>query len=160
MTDSKKTSSSAVDQDLIRDLANLLSETELSEIEIEQNGLRLRVARQLGGSVTAIAPAAPAPAAAPAPTPTAPAEAASGNPADHPGAVTSPMVGTIYLSPEPGAAPFITEGQQVSEGQTLLIVEAMKTMNAIPAPKSGRVTKILVDNEQPIEFGEALVIVE
>ena len=157
MTDSKKSTSDAVDQDLIRDLANLLSETELSEIEVEQNGLRLRVARQLSGAIaTVAAPAVAAPAAA---TPLD-APAAGGNPSDHPGAVTSPMVGTIYMSPEPEAPVFITEGQQVTEGQTLVIIEAMKTMNAIPAPRSGRITKIFVDNEQPIEFGEALVIIE
>lgn len=157
MTDSKKSKSDAVDQDLIRDLANLLSETELSEIEVEQNGLRLRVARQFSGSVATVA-AAHAQASAAAPAGDAPA--AGGNPADHPGAVTSPMVGTVYLSPEPGAAQFIAEGQQVSEGQTLVIIEAMKTMNAIPAPRSGTITKILVGNEQPIEFGEAMVIIE
>lgn len=163
MTDSKESKSAGkVDQDLIRDLANLLSETELSEIEIEQNGLRLRVARQMSG---AVAIAAPAPvAAAPAPlsaaTSAAPTATPSSDYSDHPGAVTSPMVGTAYTSPEPGAPAFIKEGDQVSEGQTVVIIEAMKTMNAIPAPKAGRIVKILVGNEQPIEFGEVLVVIE
>lgn len=146
-----------MDQDLIRDLANLLSETDLSEIEIEQNGLRLKVVRKAGGAV--IANAAPAPAPVVAAASAAPV-ADDGDPADHPGAVKSPMVGTIYLSPEPDVPPFIREGDQVTEGQTLLIIEAMKTMNSIPAPKAGRVVKILVTNEQPIEFGEVLVIIE
>lgn len=160
MSDSnKKNGSGKVDQDLIRDLANLLSETNLSEIEVEQNGLRLRVARQSGGTFVSAAAPAPAPGAA-APQVAAPAGAAEGDDASHPGAVTSPMVGTIYTSSEPGAPAFIREGDQVTEGQTLLIVEAMKTMNNIPAPKAGRVAKILVSNEQPIEFGEVLVIIE
>ncbi len=160
MSDSnKKNGSGKVDQDLIRDLANLLSETNLSEIEVEQNGLRLRVARQSGGTFVSAAAPAPAPGTA-ATQATAPAGVAEGDDASHPGAVTSPMVGTIYTSSEPGSPPFIREGDQVTEGQTLLIVEAMKTMNNIPAPKAGRVAKILVSNEQPIEFGEVLVIIE
>ncbi len=153
----KKNGAGKVDQDLIRDLANLLSETNLSEIEVEQNGLRLRVARQAGGAFVAAAAPAPVAASTAALAPAAPAE---GDYANHPGAVISPMVGTIYTSSEPDAPAFIREGDQVTEGQTLLIVEAMKTMNNIPAPKAGRVAKILVSNEQPIEFGEVLVIIE
>lgn len=152
-----------VDQDLIRDLAKLLSETDLSEIEIEQHGLRLKVVRQFGGAVIASATPAPAPlatTATPTAVPTAALASGDGDYANHPGAVTSPMVGTIYTSPEPELPPFVREGDQVTEGQTLLIVEAMKTMNNIPAPKAGRVAKILVSNEQPIEFGEVLVIIE
>lgn len=155
----KKNGAGKVDQDLIRDLANLLSETNLSEIEVEQNGLRLRVARQSAGTMVAATAAAPI-AAAPAATQASAAAPDGGDDANHPGAVTSPMVGTIYTSSEPGADAFIREGDQVTEGQTLLIVEAMKTMNNIPAPKAGRVAKILVSNEQPIEFGEVLVIIE
>jgi acetyl-CoA carboxylase biotin carboxyl carrier protein len=144
------------DHELIRELANLLKETELSEIEIEQDDLRVRVARtvQVVAPVAASAPAAAAPSAA------APAAAAGGDPAKHPGAVLSPMVGTGYLAPEPGARPFVEVGAQVRQGQTILIVEAMKTMNAIPAPKAGTVKEILVEDGQPVEFGEALMIIE
>ncbi|MFP3943748.1 MAG: acetyl-CoA carboxylase biotin carboxyl carrier protein [Alphaproteobacteria bacterium] len=152
----------AVDQALIRELAALLSETDLTEIEIEQNGLRLRVARQPGPSVPphAAAPYAPPPAA---PQPAAAPETAGVPEADlsgHPGAVKSPMVGTAYRASEPGASPFVRDGDQVKEGQTVMIVEAMKTMNNIPAHKSGTVTRILVDNEQPVEFGDVLMIIE
>lgn len=139
---------------IIRDLADLLNETGLSEIEIERDGLRLRVARQI--SVAASAPAvsmALTGAAAGAPKPV-------GDPAQHPGTVKSPMVGTAYRSPEPGAASFIEIGSRVAQGQTLLIIEAMKTMNHIPAPKAGTVSAILIDNGQPVEFGEPLVIIE
>lgn len=152
MSKSKKT----VDQDLIRDLAALLKETELSEIEIEQDDLRISVARTLSpaGQVAAVAvPAAPSEAAAPA-------GIDSGDPANNPGAVKSPMVGTAYLSPSPGASAFAPVGTQVSEGQTVLIVEAMKTMNHIPAPRAGKVVSVLVDNGSPIEFGEPLMIIE
>ncbi len=155
MTDNK---SSKIDKELIRDLAELLGETELSEIEIEQSGLRLRVARQL--TVSAAAPVAAAPAAAPAPAASAPAPEAAGDVSSHPGLVTSPMVGTIYTASEPGAPAFIKVGDTVSEGQTLVIVEAMKTMNHIPSPKAGTIKQILVENEQPIEYGEPLVIIE
>lgn len=143
---------------MIRDLADLLNETGLSEIELERDGLRLRVARQItvGGSVAA-APLALAGAAA------GHAQGGAkpvGDPAQHPGTVKSPMVGTAYRSPEPGAATFIEIGSRVAQGQTLLIIEAMKTMNHIPAPKSGTVSAILIDNGQPVEFGEPLVIIE
>ncbi len=139
----------------IRELAGILEETGLTEIEIERDGARLRVSRQ-GGAVAAPALAAPA---APTPAPAAPTPAAA--PAgDHPGAIKSPMVGTAYLSPSPGAAPFITEGGAVTEGQTVMIVEAMKTMNPIAAPRSGTVTKIMVSDAQPVEFDEPLLIIE
>ncbi len=162
MTEKKKTGkSSSVDADLIRDLAELLNETGLTEIEIEQQDLRVRVARGLAASTpiapapTAAAPAAPPPpAAAPATAPV------STELADHPGTVVSPMVGTAYLAPEPGAAPFVEVGTTIAEGQTVLIVEAMKTMNHIPSPRSGTVTSILVEDGQPVEFGEPLVIIE
>lgn len=143
-----------IDQDLIRELAKLLDETGLSEIEIEQDDMRVRVGR--GGRVTNVAMPAAGPVAPPS---VAPAPAAA-DPAKHPGAVTSPMVGTAYMSPSPGARPFIDIGSQVKIGETLLIVEAMKTMNQIPAPRSGTVTKILVEDAQPVEFGEPLVIIE
>ena len=142
---------------MIRDLAELLNETGLSEIEIERDGLRLRVARQI--SMAAAMPAAPMALAGTA-TPAAAAPKPVGDPAQHPGTVKSPMVGTAYRSPEPGAATFIEIGSRVAQGQTLLIIEAMKTMNHIPAPKAGTVSAILVDNGQPVEFGEPLVIIE
>ncbi|ABS64896.1 acetyl-CoA carboxylase, biotin carboxyl carrier protein [Parvibaculum lavamentivorans DS-1] len=146
-------SKSGVDQELIRQLAALLTETDLSEIEIETDNLKLRVARQISQAVAHVpAPAPSAPVAAAAPTP---AEAAS-----HPGTVTSPMVGTVYLAPEPGAPVFIQPGSSVTEGQTVLIIEAMKTMNHIPAPRSGKLTAVLVEDGQPVEFAEALFIIE
>jgi acetyl-CoA carboxylase biotin carboxyl carrier protein len=146
------------EQQLIRDLADLLNKTGLSEIEIEKSGLKVRVARTV---TVQAAVAGPAPAAA-APAAAAPAAAkpAGNDPAKHPGAVKSPMVGTCYRSPEPGAPAFIDIGSRVSQGDTLLIIEAMKTMNQIPAPHAGKVTAILVDNGQPVEFGEPLVIIE
>jgi len=147
---------SSDDSALIRELAMLLDETSLTEIEIERAGLRLRVARNVS-----IAAAMPTHMAAPAAAPVTPA--AAGAPADlskHPGAVTSPMVGTAYWAPEPGAKPFIDVGTRVSVGQTLLIIEAMKTMNQIPSPRAGIVAQILVEDGQPVEFGEPLVIIE
>ena len=147
----------------IKELAELLKETDLSEIEVESGDLRIRVARDLETNLVVSQPSAPAPVAPAAPVAetAAPVEAASAaNPADHPGAVKSPMVGTAYLAPEPGAADFIKIGDQVSEGQTLLIVEAMKTMNPIAAPKSGKIADIIVGNEQPVEFDDVLVIIE
>ena len=141
----------------IKELAELLSETGLTEIEVEAGDIRIKVARQ-GTAVSAVVPqvaAAPAPAeAAPEPKEAAPA------PADHPGGVKSPMVGTAYLAPEPGSANFVKVGDTVSEGQTILIVEAMKTMNPISAPRAGKVTQILISNEQPVEFDEVLMIIE
>jgi acetyl-CoA carboxylase biotin carboxyl carrier protein len=150
------------DQALIRDLAELLEETGLSEIEIEREGMRVRVARQVtvAAAVHPGAVASAAMAAAAAPAGAAPATAAVADPGKHPGAVPSPMVGTAYLAPEPSAAPFVEIGARVAQGQTILIIEAMKTMNHIPAPKAGVVTAILVGNGQPVEFGEPLAIIE
>jgi len=142
---------SIVDAAAIRELAELLKETGLTEIEIEHKGARLRVSKQTGGTVMTAAPA-PAPAAAAAPA--APAKPAG----PHPGAVPSPMVGTVYLSPEPGAKAFVSVGQTVKEGDTLFIVEAMKTMNPITAPRGGTVSEICVSDAQPIEFGQTLCI--
>jgi acetyl-CoA carboxylase biotin carboxyl carrier protein len=146
------------DNALIRELALLLDETSLTEIEIEREGLRVRVARNI--SVTASVPAAYAPAAVAAPATVAATAAAALDLAKHPGAVPSPMVGTAYWSPEPGAKPFVEVGMKVSAGQTLLIIEAMKTMNQIPSPRAGTVTQILVEDGQPVEFGEPLMIIE
>jgi acetyl-CoA carboxylase biotin carboxyl carrier protein len=144
---------------LILELADLLDETGLTEIEID--GGRVRVSR--GAIATAGIPAqAPAPVsrAAPAPQPVADATSKSADYSKHPGLVASPMVGTAYMSPEPGKKPFVDVGQRVKAGQTLLIIEAMKTMNQIPAPRDGTVTQILFDDGQPVEFGQALMIVE
>ncbi|MGX4805076.1 acetyl-CoA carboxylase biotin carboxyl carrier protein [Bradyrhizobium guangdongense] len=149
---------SSEDSALVRELALLLDETSLTEIEIERAGLRLRVARNVSVAATMpmpVATAAPALVAAPAAAATAASDVSK-----HPGAVTSPMVGTAYWAPEPGAKPFIEVGAKVSVGQTLLIIEAMKTMNQIPSPRAGTVTQILVEDGQPVEFGEPLVIIE
>jgi acetyl-CoA carboxylase biotin carboxyl carrier protein len=144
------------DSALIRELALLLDETSLTEIEIERAGLRVRVARNI--SIAASMPSTfAAPAAAPA---AAAAVVAPADVAKHPGAVPSPMVGTAYWASEPGAKPFVEVGSRVSVGQTLLIIEAMKTMNQIPSPRAGTVTQILVEDGQPVEFGEPLVIIE
>jgi acetyl-CoA carboxylase biotin carboxyl carrier protein len=149
---------SSEDSALIRELALLLDETSLTEIEIERAGLRVRVARNI--SIAAAMPAHVAAVAA-APAGAAPAaNAAAADLANHPGVVPSPMVGTAYWAPEPGAKPFIEVGTKVSAGQTLLIIEAMKTMNQIPSPRDGTVTQILVEDGQPVEFGEPLVIIE
>lgn len=145
-----KSGDGLVDASAIRELAELLKETGLTEIEIEHNGARLRVSKQAGGAMMA----APAPAAAPA----APAEAPKPK-GPSPGGVPSPMVGTVYASPEPGAPPFIKVGQTVKEGDTLFIVEAMKTMNPILASRGGTVTEICVTDAQPVEFGQILVVI-
>lgn len=148
------------DTDLIRDLAVLLDETNLTEIELEHSDVRIRVAREIQYGAPVTVPV-PAPVAAPAPAaPVAAAAAPAAEAASHPGTITSPMVGTAYLSPEPGARPYVQVGDKVNEGQTILIVEAMKTMNHIPATKAGTVKQILVDDAQPVEFGEPLIIVE
>ena len=147
---------SSDDSALIRELALLLDETSLTEIEIERSGLRVRVARNI--SIAASMPANFPPSISP--TPVAAATTAGVDFARHPGAVPSPMVGTAYWSPEPGAKPFIEVGSKVSAGQTLLIIEAMKTMNQIPSPRAGTVTQILVEDGQPVEYGEPLVIIE
>ncbi len=153
------TKASQVDQDLIRAIAELLNEQDLAEIEIEREEFRVRVTRsfaskevmQMAAPMQAM-PAPAAPAAAPAP--------AAEDLATNPGALTSPMVGTAYMAPEPGAKAFVEVGTKVSEGQTVLIIEAMKTMNQIPAHKSGTITRILVEDAQPVEYGEPLVVIE
>ncbi|MGQ0672556.1 MAG: acetyl-CoA carboxylase biotin carboxyl carrier protein [Hyphomicrobium sp.] len=158
---------SGPEQQLIRELADILTSTGLSEIELERSGLKIRVARTLTIAAAAPIAHATAPVAGPAPMPSSgpgggksEAPAAGADPAKHPGAVKSPMVGTAYRSPEPAAATFIEVGSKVAQGQTLLIIEAMKTMNQIPSTKAGTVTAILFENGQPVEYGEPLVIVE
>lgn len=156
MSDKKDHKDHGAEAAWIRELAGILDETGLTEIEIEKDDMRLRVSRQ--GNVASYA--APAPASAP-PASAAPVHAVSpAAGASHPGAVKSPMVGTAYLSPSPGSDPFVREGSQVSEGQTLLIIEAMKTMNPIAAPRSGRVVKIIVTDAQPVEYDEPLLVIE
>jgi acetyl-CoA carboxylase biotin carboxyl carrier protein len=153
----------SVEQEIIRELAALLDETGLSEIEIEKSGLKVRVARMLTVNAAAVPVVAASGSLAPAtraPQPGAPQAPTDSDPATHPGCVKSPMVGTAYRAPEPGAAPFIEIGTRVAQGQTLMIIEAMKTMNHIPAPKAGTVTHIFVENGQPVEFGEPLVIID
>ena len=151
-----------VDAELVRQLAELLNANELTEIEVEDGERRIVVKRQVTvtQAVHSLAPAAaPAPAApAPAPAPAAPA--ASVPPAEDPGAVKSPMVGTVYLAAEPGARPFVTPGGPVAEGDTLLIIEAMKVMNPITAPRSGTLRQVLVQDGQPVEFDQPLVIID
>ncbi|MGE5512504.1 MAG: acetyl-CoA carboxylase biotin carboxyl carrier protein [Bacteroidota bacterium] len=152
-----------LERGMIRELAELLNETGLSEIEIAREGLKIRVARHAAPITAAVHTTAPttSPAASGPGAPTAaPAGRTGPDPAAHPGCVKSPMVGTAYLAPEPGAAPFVEIGTRVVQGQTLLIIEAMKTMNHIPAPKAGTVKEVLVENGQPVEFGEPLVIIE
>jgi acetyl-CoA carboxylase biotin carboxyl carrier protein len=153
-----------IDQTLIRELANILKETDLTEIEVEQDAMRVRVSRtgpvfsampqMQAYAAAAPVPAEPAAVAAPAPAaPVAPAH-------DPKNIVTSPMVGTAYMSPAPGARPFVEVGATVKEGQTIMIIEAMKTMNQIPAPRAGKVVEIAIDDAQPVEFGEPLMIIE
>jgi acetyl-CoA carboxylase biotin carboxyl carrier protein len=152
---------SSEDSALIRELALLLDETSLTEIEIERAGLRVRVARNI--SIAASMPASFQPGAtgaSAAASASATAGAATADLANHPGVVPSPMVGTAYWAPEPGAKPFIEVGTKVTAGQTLLIIEAMKTMNQIPSPRAGTETQILIEDGQPVEFGEPLVIIE
>lgn len=149
------------DTKLVKDLAKILRETDLSEIEVENEGVRVRVARQ--ANVVQPAPAAtvyvpPAPANAPLPPASSAPPAAEA--AKHPGMVPSPMVGTVYAQPEPGASAFIKVGDTVTEGQKLFIIEAMKTMNPVPSPRAGTVTAILVHDSQPVEFGEPLCVIE
>ena len=159
-------SQSGFDTKLVKDLARILRDTDLSEIEVENEGVRVRVARQANIApqmVQAHVPVASAPVAAmpAAPVPTAAAAAApAADPAKHPGAVPSPMVGTVYTQPEPGASAFIKVGDTVKEGQQLFIIEAMKTMNPVPSPRSGTVTALLVHDAQPVEYGEALCVIE
>ncbi|MGE0751105.1 MAG: acetyl-CoA carboxylase biotin carboxyl carrier protein [Variibacter sp.] len=144
------------DHELIRELAKLLDETNLTEIEIERDGTRVRVGRQAAPVSNVSVPVVPPAMLAPA----APAPATAEDPAQHPGAVLSPMVGTAYRAGEPGGMPFVDVGTKVKAGDTLLIVEAMKTMNQIPAPRAGTVTQVLIEDGQPVEFGEPLMIIE
>ena len=146
-----------IDVELVRKLADLLAESGLTEIEVERGGLKIRVARSLTMAEVETIPAIAAsasPAALPAPRPAAPAAEPSGE------LVKSPMVGTVYLQANPGDEPFVRPGSMVAAGQTLLIIDAMKTMNPIPAPRAGKVLEVLVDDEQPVEFGEPLVVLE
>ncbi|WP_152047877.1 acetyl-CoA carboxylase biotin carboxyl carrier protein [Aureimonas psammosilenae] len=153
----------SIDHGLVRQLADILNDTDLTEIEIEQGPLRIRVSRKkempamMPPSYQVMPQQQAAPMAAPVAAPTASAAPASTGP--EAGSVPSPMVGTVYLSPSPDAKPFIEVGQTVTEGETLLIIEAMKTMNQIPAPRSGKIVRICVDNSQPVEYGEALVVI-
>jgi len=145
-----------VDEKLLRNLADILNDTGLTDIEFEAEGQRIRVARTAAG--VAFLPSAPAPAAAPAPQTTLAGGGKGGE--QHPGTVKSPMVGTVYTSPEPGKAAFIKVGDRVKEGQTLLIIEAMKVMNSLPSPRAGTVAQVLVIDGQPVEFGEPLLVIE
>ena len=163
---SKNTSHDS-DVSFIQALAELLRENDLTELQVkreyaENDSLNVRVSRQthMAPAPAAPAPAPAAPAAPAASSAAAPAASDSADPASHPGAVTSPMVGTVYMAPEPGAAPFVSSGATVKEGDTLLIIEAMKTMNHIPAPRAGTVKRILVEDGAPVEFGAPLVIIE
>ena len=153
-----------VDVGLVKQLAELLDDTHLTEIEVQDGDRRIRVARKAAAISAPMTYAAGAPAASPAPAaaPAAPVAVAAppADPADHPGVVASPMVGTAYLSAEPGARPFVAVGQSVAAGDTLLIVEAMKVMNPIVAPRAGTVRQLFVDNGQPVEFDQPLAIVE
>ena len=160
-------SQSGFDTKLVKDLARILRDTDLSEIEVENEGVRVCVARQANIAPQMVqaqvpmaqAPMATAPAAANSAS-AAPATAPAADPAKHPGAVPSPMVGTVYTQPEPGASAFIKVGDTVKEGQQLFIIEAMKTMNPVPSPRSGTVTALLVHDAQPVEYGEALCVIE
>lgn len=153
-------------KELIRELAELLDKSSLSEIEVAEDDFSIRVAREVPSAVSYSAPAAPAAPAPAAPAPAAPAPAAAepaaagGAPVDHPGMVPSPMVGTAYAAPGPDAEAFIKVGDKIKEGDTLLIIEAMKVMNQIASPKSGTVKEILFADAQPVEFGEPLCIIE
>ncbi|MFO0346059.1 MAG: acetyl-CoA carboxylase biotin carboxyl carrier protein [Labrys sp. (in: a-proteobacteria)] len=155
---------SPIDAEAIRELARVLTETDLTEIEIQQADLRIRVARQIQVSahvpVAAPMAIAPQPQVAAAPAPAASAPAVADNVDDHPGALKSPMVGTVSLGPAPGAKPFIEIGAKVNQGDRVLIVEAMKTFNDILAPRSGTVTRVLVEDKNPVEYGQALMIIE
>ena len=150
-----KTAAASTEASFVKELADILDQAGLAELEYETDAVAIRLSRVTTTAPVAAAPVAAAPIAIAEPALDLPA-----NPADHPGAVKSPMVGTVYTAPEPDAPAFITEGAAVTAGQTLFIVEAMKVMNPITAPKAGTVVKIFVQNAQPIEFGEALVIVE
>ncbi len=152
---------SPFDPDLVRELATLLAETDLTEIEVEKGDLRIRVARTITASMTApVAQAASAPAPLPAPTPASLASSASAPAGPPPGAVMSPMVGTAYRKPSPDAKAFVEVGSRVEIGDKLLLIEAMKTFNDIVAPRAGTVTEIFIEDGQPVEFGEPLLVIE
>ena len=155
-----KTPKSPIDSALVREIAELLSNSDLTEIEVQHQDLRIRVVRAPAPVTVAAPMGMPAMAAPAAAAPVAAVAAAEADVSKHPGVVASPMVGTAYRSPEPNAPAFVEVGSVVKEGQTLLIVEAMKTMNAIPAPRSGTVTRVLVGNGQPVEYGEPLLVIE
>lgn len=159
----------AIDHELVRELAQILSDTGLTEIEVEQHGTRVRVQRAVNAVAVSVPTTLPAPGIAHSVGGAIPPTQTAGHPitppeardlASHPGAVKSPMVGTAYLASAPGAKNFVSPGAEIKEGQTIMIVEAMKTMNQIHAPRSGRITHIFVDNGQPVEYGEPLVIIE
>ncbi len=156
MASSPKPPAESIDVRLVRRLADILTETGLSEIEVEKDGLKIKVAKTLTGAVQVAAPVAYAPAPSAAPAPETPASAArrAGE------TVNSPMVGTCYLQPTPGSDPFVKVGDTVAAGQTMMIIEAMKTMNPIAAPRAGKIVEILVIDSQPVEFGEPLVVIE
>lgn len=168
MADDKKTlKNDGIDATLVRQLAEILKDTDLTEIEVERDELRIRVAREITVAAPmqyAVAPQAAAPVAAPAPAAAAAPAAMPSDPATIVAKsgedVKSPMVGTVYLSPAPGADPFVKAGDKVKKGQTLLIIEAMKTMNPIPAPRDGVVQELVVGDAQPVEFGERLAVLE
>ena len=149
-----------IDDDLVRQLAKLLDETGLTEIEYGEGKWHLRVSKSMTAAASVVPAAAAAAAAVAASAPAAAAATTADDAARHPGAVTSPMVGTVYVAPEPTAAPFVKVGDTVSEGQTLMLIEAMKTMNPIKAPRAGRVGQIFITNAAPVEYGEVLLILE
>ncbi len=161
MASSPKAPADPIDARLVRKLADILTETGLTEIEVEHNDLKIRVAKTLTAAPAAVYAPAPVAAAAPAAAPAAPAGEAAPAAVERKGdVVKSPMVGTVYLQPQPDAAPFVKVGDTVTAGQTLLIVEAMKTMNPIPAPRGGKIVEIIVQDAQPVEFGEPLIVIE
>ena len=164
MASSPKAPADLIDARMVRKLADILTDTGLSEIEVEQGGLRIRVARNLTAAIQVGQPgpayAAPAPVAAPVPTAAETAATAAAERRAQGDVVTSPMVGTVYMRPQPEAEPFVKVGDMVEAGATLMIVEAMKTMNPIPAPRAGTVIEVLVADAQPVEFGEPLVVIE
>ncbi|CCQ73224.1 acetyl-CoA carboxylase biotin carboxyl carrier protein subunit [Magnetospira sp. QH-2] len=151
---STKTQKPVIEAEMIRALAELLDETGLTEIEYGTESIQVRVARQVTAAATVAAPVAAAQASGAAPA------AVADDPGDHPGALRSPMVGVVYTAPEPGAEAFIRVGDTVTEGQTILLIEAMKVFNPIPAPKSGKISRILVSSGAPVEFNEPLLIIE
>ena len=157
-----KPASDPIDTRLVRRLADILKDTGLTEIEVERGDLRIRVARKISQAPMMAAIAAPAATAAPlAPTPSAPAVMTTDTGPERRGEVVkSPMVGTVYLQAQPGQPPFVRVGERVSEGQTLMIIEAIKTMNPIPAPRAGVLLEVLVGDAQPVEYGESLVVIE